>query len=88
MNTGFPSGSDGKDSVCNAGDCGSIPGLGRSPGGGLGNPLHFSCLENPHGQGSLAGHSPWGRKEWDTTERRRAHTPVNMLSLRGGWKPV
>ena len=60
VNTGFPSGSDGKDSVCNAGDCGSVPGLGRSPGGGLGNPLHFSCLENPHGQGSLESYSPWG----------------------------
>ena len=37
------------------------------------------CLENLHGQGSLAGHSPWGRKEWDMTEQLSAHTPVNML---------
>ena len=44
---GFPSGSDGKESTCNAGDQGSIPGLGRSPGGGNGNPLQYSCLENP-----------------------------------------
>ena len=51
------------------GDLGSIPGLGRSPGGGHGNPLQYSCLENPHGQRSLAGCSPWGRKELDTTER-------------------
>ena len=49
-------------------DVGSIPGLGRSPGGGHGNPLHYSCLENPHGQRSLAGHSPWGLKESDMTE--------------------
>ena len=35
---------------CNAGDLGSIPALGRSPGGGHSNPLHYSCLENPHGQ--------------------------------------
>ena len=49
-------------------DVGSIPGLGRSPGGGHGNPLHYSCLENPHGQRSLAGHSPWGHKELDMTE--------------------
>ena len=55
-----------KKSACNAGDLGSIPGLGRS-GGGHGNPLQFSCLENPHGQRSLAGCSPWGRKESDTT---------------------
>ena len=51
------------------GDLGLIPGLGRSPGGGHGNPLQYSCLENPHGQRSLAGYSSWGRKESDTTER-------------------
>ena len=44
---GFPGGSDGKASVCNAGDPGSIPGLGRSPGEGNGKPLQYSCLENP-----------------------------------------
>ena len=47
---------------------GSIPGLGRSPGGGHGNPLQYSCLENLHGQRSLAGYSPCGRKESDMTE--------------------
>ena len=49
VNTGFPSGSDSKDSVCNVGDWVLIPGLGRSPGGGLGNPLHYS----------LSGESAW-----------------------------
>ena len=47
---GFPDGSDGKEAVCNAGDIrdmGLIPGLGRSPGEGNGNPLQYSCLENP-----------------------------------------
>ena len=44
---GFPGGSDGKASVCNAGDPGSIPGLGRSPGEGNGSPIQYSCLENP-----------------------------------------
>ena len=44
---GFPGGSDGKASACNAGDLGLIPGLGRSPGQGNDNPLHYSCLENP-----------------------------------------
>ena len=43
----FPGGSDGKASAYNAGDPGSIPGSGRSPGEGNGNPLHYSCLENP-----------------------------------------
>ena len=43
---GFPGGSDGKDSVCNVGDLGSIPGSRRSPGEGNGNPLQYSCLEN------------------------------------------
>ena len=43
---GFPGGSDGKESVCNAGDPNSIPGLGRSPGEGNGSPLQYSCLEN------------------------------------------
>ena len=61
-------GSDGKESACNSEDLGSIPGLGRSPGGGHGNPLQYSCLENLHGQRSLAGYSPWGLKKSDTTE--------------------
>ena len=54
---------------CHIEDQSLIPGLGRSPGGGHGNPLQYSCLENPHGQRSLAGYSPQGRKESDTTER-------------------
>ena len=62
-------GSDGKESACNVGDLGSIPGLGISPGGGHGNPLQYICLENPHGQRSLAGYSPRGHKESDKTER-------------------
>ena len=62
---GFPGGSEGKESTCNAD---SIPGLGRSLGEGHGNPLQYSCLENPHGQRSLAGYSSWDRKESDTTE--------------------
>ena len=64
----FSGGSDGKESTCNAGDLASIPGSGRSPGGGHGNPLRYSCLENPYGQRSLAGYSLWGRKELDMTE--------------------
>ena len=72
---GFPVGSDGKESTCNARDLGSISGLGRSPGGGQGNPLHYFCLENPHRQRSLEGYSPWDCKESDTTEQLRTqHT--------------
>ena len=48
----FPGGSDGKESPCNAGDEGSIPGSGRSPGEGNGNPLQHSCLENPMDRGA------------------------------------
>ena len=62
---GFPSSSGGKESACNAGGLGSILGLGRSPGGRQGNLLQDSCLENPHGQKSLAGYSPWGHKGSD-----------------------
>ena len=60
---GFPGAQDGEESTCSEGDLGSIPGLGRSSGGGHGNPLQYSCLENPHEQRSLAGYSPWGHKE-------------------------
>ena len=65
---GFPCGSDCKESACNVRDLDLILGLGRSPGGGQGNPLWYSCLENPHGQKSLAGYSPWRHKELDMTE--------------------
>ena len=58
----FPGGVSGKESTCQCRrherDSGSIPGLGRSPGVGNGNPLQYSCLENPHGQRSLEGYSP------------------------------
>ena len=65
---GFLGSSAGKESACNMGDLGSIPRLGRSPGGGQGNPLQYSCLENLHGQRSLVGYSPWDHKELDMTE--------------------
>ena len=57
-----------KNLPANAGDVGSIPGLGRSPGDGHGNPLQYSCLENPYGR-NLAGYNPWGHKESDTTKQ-------------------
>ena len=49
---GFPGGSDSKESACSAGDLGSIPGLGRSPREGNGNPLQYPCLENLMDRGS------------------------------------
>ena len=62
---GFPGGSDGKESACNAGDMGLIPGLGRSPGEGNGYPLQYSCLEKFRGQKSLAGYTVHGvPKSW------------------------
>ena len=70
---GFPNGSDDKEAICNVGDLGSVPGLGRSPGGGHGNTLQYSCLENPHRQRSLAGYSPWGRNESDRAEQLSTH---------------
>ena len=76
---GFPGGSDCKECACNVGDLDSIPGLGRSPGGGHGNPLQCSCLENPHEERSLAGYSPWDRKESNTAERLSPHTYVLAL---------
>ena len=66
---GFPGGSNGKESACSAGDPGSIPGSGRSPGEGK----VYSSIFMPgefHGQGSLPGYSPWDqKKELNTTER-------------------
>ena len=59
---GFPGGSDVKESACNVGDLGLIPGFGRSPGGGHGNPLQYFWVENSLGQRSLAGYSSWGRR--------------------------
>ena len=66
-----PDGSHRKGSTCNAVDArgeGSIPGSRRFPGGGNGNLLQYSGLENPHGQRNLVGYSPWGCEESDTTE--------------------
>ena len=65
---GFLGGSDSKVSVCNAGDLGSISGLGRSPGEGNGSPLQYSCLENPMDGGACQA-TVHGVAESDTPER-------------------
>ena len=76
----FLSSSDGKESACDAGDTGSIPGSGRSPGGGNGNPTPIFLPGESHGQRSLVGYSPEGRKEADTT----ATDSFTFASLRRG----
>ena len=70
----------GKESTCNTGNsrnAGFIPGLERSPGGGNGNPLQYSCLQNHPGQKSLAGYSLQGRKESNTAEHDTVKTYIN-----------
>ena len=66
---GFPEGSDGKESACNAGDLGWTPRSGRPPGEGDDNPLQYTCLENPTDRGARRGYRPWGRTELDRTEQ-------------------
>ena len=61
---GFPGGSNSKESACNAGDPGSIPGWGRSPGEGNGNPLQYSCMENPMDRGSWQAAVFGATKSW------------------------
>ena len=61
---GFPGGSEGKASTCDEEDPGSIPGSGRSPGEGNGNPLQYSCLENPMDRGAWRATVPGVTKSW------------------------
>ena len=86
----FPDSSVSKESTCNAGYLGSVPGLGRSAGGGHGNPLQDSCLENPRDRG--AWRTPWGPKESDTTEQLHnlnlillAFSFLCFISLSSSW---
>ena len=79
---GFPSGSDSKASVCNAGDLGSIPGLGRSPGKGNGSPLQYSCLEKPMDHARARTRSPSPRawiKRLHTYTENKHHTRANKF---------
>ena len=81
---GFPHDSVGKESTCNAGDTGDsglVPGLGRSLGGGYGNP-QYSCLGSPMDRETWwATYSPWGSKELDTTERLSTHTENGKVGI-------
>ena len=95
---GFPGGSDGKESACNTGDPGSIPGLGRSLEGERGNPLQYSCLENPIDRGAwwATGHrAPQGRSrmkqlitaEYTQPSKRSTGTSSAQVCIMGwgGW---
>ena len=72
---GFPGGSDGKESPCNAGDWGSTPELGRSPEERNSNPLQYSCLEIPRTE-EPAGYSSWARKsQTQLSDKHTIDTP-------------
>ena len=89
---GFPGGLDSKESACSVGDLGSIPGLGSSPRGGHGNPLQYSCLENPLGERRLVGYSSGGCKESNTIEQLSTAQPfmISIFTRDGGawWAAV
>ena len=83
---GFAAGSAVKESACNAGDLDLIPGLGRSPGGGHGNSLQCSCLENPHEQRSLVDYGPWIAKSLIqlsdlSTAQHKAHSGCSITGI-------
>ena len=77
---GFPGGSDGKEAACNAGDLDSIPGLRRSPGEGNGNPLQYSCLENPMVRGA------WWATVHGVAKSRTQLSDFHLIMLKEGWK--
>ena len=80
-NHGAPDGAIVKNLPANTADTSLIPGSRRSPGGGNGNPLQYSCLENPIDRGSLVGYSPWGCKELDMTDLY-THTHTHTHTIR------
>ena len=85
---GFPGGSDGKESGCNAGDPGLIPGLERTPGGGNGSPLQYSCLENPMNRGAWQATVHEVTNSQSTTKRLiLSLTPNVGQSVKNGMTP-
>ena len=78
-----------RNPLANAGDIrdvGSIPGLGRFLGRGHGNPLQYSCLENPHGQGNLVNYSPWDHKASNMTEQLSTAQHREILMIKHSLK--
>ena len=85
---GFSGGLDGKESACNAGDTGSIPGSGRSPGEENGNPLQYSCLENPMGRGVWQATVLGVAKSWtQLSDHTHTHTHTHT-HWRRAWQPT
>ena len=82
---GFPGSSHGKESACNVGDLGLIPGLGRSPGGEHGNPLQYSCLENPMDRGALWAAVCVAAKSQTRLSNWTAKTLLSGSGVRGLW---
>ena len=80
---GFPGGSDGQESACNAGDLDFVPRLRRSPGEGNGNLLAVFLPGESHGQRSLVGYGPWDRKESETTDQLTLYYTNNSPRLTG-----
>ena len=83
----FLDGSDDKESTCNAGDLGSIPGLGRSLGEGNGNPLQYSCLKNSMDRGAWRAMGSRGSQRARHTERLTHTHTQDFVQLLGGFKP-
>ena len=83
---GFPRGSVSKESACNAGDLGLIPGLGRSPGKGNNNPLQYSCWGKSHAQRSLVDYSPWGHMS--QTWLSNFTTTIDIFTIIKGLKVI
>ena len=81
---GFPGGTNGEELACNAGDrrdAGSVSGLGKSPGGGHGNPLQLFLPGESHGQRSLVGYSPRVAKSWTRLKQLSTHSPTTMFKI-------
>ena len=77
----FSGDSDGKESTCNVGDPGLIPGLGRSPAEGNGNTISAFLPGEFHGHNSLTGYCPWDRKDLDMTERLKITNQDWVMSI-------
>ena len=80
LNTGFRGGSDYKESSCSAGDLGSVPGSGRSAGGGHGNPLQYFCLKNPMDRGAWQDMVHRVARSWTQLKRLSMHTCPQLFS--------
>ena len=90
LNVSFPGGLDGKESASHAGNLGLIPGLGRSPGGGHGNPLQYSLLENPMDRGAWWATVRGVAPSWTAVSKQQQHTQCIVISsvASGKWLSI